>query len=443
MTDWKPTARRAAEVLLVVALVAAVLPFVVYAAPSLVGGEDSYVVRSGSMEPAIHTGDVVVVADARPADIETGDVITFTPDGQGPPTTHRVVSIRENDGVTYFRTKGDANAAPDAEPVVENELVGKVTLVLPYVGYVISFAGTTAGFLTLVAAPFGLLLATEVWSVFRERDDGDEGGGEAAPDAPPTVAAANDDPAFTLSPTDMRLSIVVLLALAGYSSFMAVRRPTPVSIAVAVGAFGTTVYLTAMRYTAATAGTTAPERPTAALPPAREVPAAERDGRGLGPVAAGDGPGANGALGVSLAVSSATWAPDGPEPAAGEAVREGPEPAAGEAVTVELEPIDGMAEEDGDDDASTATDESSADEPPTNEASPDEPSEQSTDGADDPGPEGADASTSEEPRLREPFTAVVEPVYRFLYAVGYAEVAAVRAVLRRLGLRGTDNGGED
>jgi len=39
-------------------------------------------------------------------------------------------------------------------------------------------------------------------------------------------------------------------------------------------------------------------------------------------------------------------------------------------------------------------------------------------------------------------SVVVRPVVRFLYAVGYVEVTAVRAVLRGLGLRSPDDGGE-
>jgi len=247
---WPPdrgslSLRRVFDVLLVVALVAVVVPFAVYAAPSLVGADDSYIVRSGSMEPAIGTGDVVIVERAPPAAIESGDVITFIPDGQPPPTTHRVVSKTEEDGVTRFTTKGDANEQPDAEPVVENELVGEVTLVLPYVGYVVSFASTSVGFFVLVAAPFGLLLATEVWAVFWGDDDSDSGDAGGVPEPSPDAssgAAGDGEAAYTLSPTDIRLSLVVLLVLTGYSSFVAIRRPTPWSIAVAVGAFGTAVY---------------------------------------------------------------------------------------------------------------------------------------------------------------------------------------------------------
>ena len=73
--------RRAASTLLTVVLVLAVVPFVVYAVPGVVGASESYVVLSGSMEPTISPGDVIVVEDVDPGDVEEGDVITFRRDG--------------------------------------------------------------------------------------------------------------------------------------------------------------------------------------------------------------------------------------------------------------------------------------------------------------------------------------------------------------------------
>ncbi|WP_254824478.1 signal peptidase I [Haloglomus halophilum] len=402
--------RQVFDVLLVVALVAVVVPFVVYAAPSLVGAEESYVVRSGSMEPAIGTGDVIIVERAPPAAIETGDVITFVPDDQPPPTTHRVVSKSEQDGVIHFTTKGDANEQPDAEPVVENELVGKVTLVLPYVGYVVSFAGTSTGFFALIAAPFGLLLATEVWGVFRtDDDDSDDTDGAGTPSVQSPDVDETDEATYTLSPTDIRLSLAVLLVLTVYSSVVAVSRPTPWSIAVAVGAFGTTVYLAAMRYTAVTETVSSGPAATAP-PPARQVTPSGSDG-----VEAFDDALGIRVLPVSLLASTAP------------SVREGnghlkrsheamPDPDSSDSDPPDPDPSDDSVE-----DATGSTDTA----------------EPSDDG---------DASTTDDDSrgVLDTLTdsVVVRPVVRFLYAVGYAEVTAVRAVLRGLGLRSPDDGGE-
>lgn len=393
------------------------------------------------MEPAIGTGDVVIVERAAPATIETGDVITFVPDGQPPPTTHRVVSKTEQDGVIRFETKGDANEQPDAEPVVENELVGRVTLVIPYVGYVIQFASTSMGFFALVAAPFGLLLATEVWSLFRE--GGDESGSttDTSPSDTPTAApdtttdaadtAAGSEDVFTLTPTDVRLSLAALLVFTCYSSLVAVANPTPWSVAVAVGAFGTTVYLAAMRYTAVTAGgqTTGPAAGSDPLgpPPAREV-APLVEGAGGHPHATGEGPGSNGRLPASLVEPpTASSRPD----ETGNGHRQADENgtgASGSSTDASEDPESAF-----EDLATVPADEESATEPA---AADEEPADEAIDGTVE--NDRADgASTDEDGRgllgvLALPFLVVGRGCYRFLYLVGRLEIAAINAI-RRLG----------
>ncbi|TKX83266.1 hypothetical protein EXE43_25160, partial [Halorubrum sp. SS5] len=53
--------RRIANIVGLMILVAIVVPFVVFAVPQVVGADQSYVVLSGSMEPAMSPGDVIIV----------------------------------------------------------------------------------------------------------------------------------------------------------------------------------------------------------------------------------------------------------------------------------------------------------------------------------------------------------------------------------------------
>ena len=85
------------------------------------GNIEVKIVKSGSMEPAIHTGSVVIVKPESSYGI--GDVITFGADTKAKiPTTHRIVSIREENGTTYFATKGDANEDPDPQETPRNAI---------------------------------------------------------------------------------------------------------------------------------------------------------------------------------------------------------------------------------------------------------------------------------------------------------------------------------
>lgn len=145
-----------------------VVPFVVYAIPEVIGAEQSLVVYSGSMSPAISAGDVVVIDNTDPANIQEGDIITFTRSEEELPTTHRVVDVQENGDNLAFQTKGDANDNPDPQLVSESRIIGTVVITLPYIGHVIMFGSTPLGFALLLGLPFGLLVVTEIWSLAKK-----------------------------------------------------------------------------------------------------------------------------------------------------------------------------------------------------------------------------------------------------------------------------------
>jgi signal peptidase I len=86
-------------------------------------------VRSGSMEPVVSTGDVVLLQTVATPDIGPNTVVAFR-SGTGR-TLHRVVD-RTSDG--RFVTQGDANPVPDSEPVRPADVEGAAVLVIPWIG---------------------------------------------------------------------------------------------------------------------------------------------------------------------------------------------------------------------------------------------------------------------------------------------------------------------
>ncbi len=110
------------------------------------------VVQSGSMEPIIHTGSMVFVLPAK--DYKISDIITFgTISKTKTPTTHRILDIKLNAGVPSYITKGDANNGPDQKEISKKEIIGKVLLDIPYLGYAVSFAKTKIGFGLIIIIP--------------------------------------------------------------------------------------------------------------------------------------------------------------------------------------------------------------------------------------------------------------------------------------------------
>jgi signal peptidase len=121
--------------------------------PTLFGYEH-LVMSSGSMEPALRVGSVVLTRMVDATAIGVGDVITFHPPGSRTVVTHRVVEVStEAEGRRLLFTKGDANPVRDPEPVVVTGRIARVAWAVPYLGYVIRYARTPAGVLVLAVLP--------------------------------------------------------------------------------------------------------------------------------------------------------------------------------------------------------------------------------------------------------------------------------------------------
>jgi signal peptidase len=131
---------------------------------NLLGGYRSYLVQSGSMEPSIMTGDIIIVhASGRYME---NDTVTFTGD-DGRVVTHRIVDSAEEDGRTFFQTKGDANRSEDEARITQANIIGKVILVVPKIGFFVAFARTLPGLILLIGVPAFALIFDEVIKLFK------------------------------------------------------------------------------------------------------------------------------------------------------------------------------------------------------------------------------------------------------------------------------------
>lgn len=106
------------------------------------------VVKSNSMYPDIKRGDMVLASGIKnssrikecSAGKNDGDIIIFNASGlwrdaPNDPIVHRVISKWKNGSDWYYLTKGDANPSVDKAPIPKNRILGKVTRVIPYVGW--------------------------------------------------------------------------------------------------------------------------------------------------------------------------------------------------------------------------------------------------------------------------------------------------------------------
>ena len=125
--------RRFAAGLAGLAVVAGVAWLAVLAvATPLVLGWKSVVVTSGSMEPALHRGDVVLAPPYEGKRLGKGTVVVFE-DGERGLVTHRIVA--GNDDGTYL-TRGDNNPAPDSTPLRPEQIIATGRAMVPRIGIV-------------------------------------------------------------------------------------------------------------------------------------------------------------------------------------------------------------------------------------------------------------------------------------------------------------------
>lgn len=124
-------------------------------------------VLSGSMEPAIKMGSIVVIKPTQ--NYKIGDVITFGPDTKKQsPITHRIYDIKVEGGEPVYVTKGDANNAADQNGVFKKDIIGKVLISVPFVGYAVDFAKKPLGFALIVIIPVALIIVEEIKKIYNE-----------------------------------------------------------------------------------------------------------------------------------------------------------------------------------------------------------------------------------------------------------------------------------
>lgn len=123
----------------------------------------AYIVSSGSMEPAIRTGSVVVVAPK--VDYTVTDIVTYySGRDKKTTTTHRIVAASEG----QFKMMGDANDQPDPTLVPADKVIGSVRFSIPFLGYLAAQAKTPQGFILLVIVPATIIIYEELKSLFLE-----------------------------------------------------------------------------------------------------------------------------------------------------------------------------------------------------------------------------------------------------------------------------------
>lgn len=146
-------------VLLVIAVITASSNF------RLPGNLKMLVVQSGSMEPTIKTGSIILIK--KQDTYSEGDIITFLSGGNNS-ITHRITKTSVVKGKEKFNTKGDTNRREDGETVGIESVLGKTVFTVPYLGYLVAFTRTQRGFIFLIVVPATIIIFSEILNIKKE-----------------------------------------------------------------------------------------------------------------------------------------------------------------------------------------------------------------------------------------------------------------------------------
>ncbi len=135
-----------------------------------------FYVVTGSMEPTIETGSLIIVKKVDPETLEEGDIIAYIsrdPVLYGMVNTHRIVRVDEGGqrGVREFTTKGDANNEVDNLRVASEDIQGKVVKYsnsAKWLSVFLAFLNTKAGFFVMVLVPVMLFTVLSVREFAKE-----------------------------------------------------------------------------------------------------------------------------------------------------------------------------------------------------------------------------------------------------------------------------------
>lgn len=131
----------------------------------------AYIIISESMIPSINVYDAVVTMRANEDNIKVDDIITFISkeiETAGTPITHRVIGIVHDESgekILGYRTKGDNNNTADFALIAPNEVIGKVMLRIPMIGYLQTLMTKPIGWILIVVIPCLLIIGSDIFKL--------------------------------------------------------------------------------------------------------------------------------------------------------------------------------------------------------------------------------------------------------------------------------------
>lgn len=127
-------------------------------------GLQSFVVLTGSMDPALPVGSIVLTQKSTAYHLN--EIVAFKKTDKT--VTHRIVEVENKNNVLYYKTKGDANNVADTDLVRKDNVLGKMIFSIPYLGLLVLFLKTIPGFIIFIVLPAIIYIIFEIFNIKNE-----------------------------------------------------------------------------------------------------------------------------------------------------------------------------------------------------------------------------------------------------------------------------------
>lgn len=140
------------------------------------GGYRLFTVATGSMEPEYNVGDILLSRQVDINEIKVGDDVVYRGEEgsfKDKIVTHRVISIREENGEKKFTTQGIANTEEDPE-IDSSQIYGKVIYKVKTLSFIGQIAKNLYVFYFIIFIPIAIIIFRQIRNIFAEDDEEDE-----------------------------------------------------------------------------------------------------------------------------------------------------------------------------------------------------------------------------------------------------------------------------
>lgn len=152
-------------IIMLFAIIIVVISLNTHGLATEVGGIYLFSIQTGSMEPTIKSGDLILTNKVNTGELKENDIISFLAMENDTQIikTHRIIEIKDDGGIISYITKGDNNSIEDASLVAPGDIISAYSGTrIPYLGKIIDVLKSKIGFFFCIIIPLFIFFIYQI-----------------------------------------------------------------------------------------------------------------------------------------------------------------------------------------------------------------------------------------------------------------------------------------